>query len=471
MRKLPGRPLAHAAALAGVATWTVLAAGCALQAPPVGEELNREAYGEVVPPAAWSGTATAAGAVEDDWVASFGDERLSALVAEAITHNTDLRVAAATVEQAAAYVRIAGGSIYPAVNLIGRTSSSGGSGAEPLNAAILSASWEIDLWGRVRYGARAAEDQFAAASADYAYAQQSIAALVVQSWLTACEATLQRQLAVESVAGAERLLSLATDRQRVGVGSELEVSLARANVGNFRDALRKLDLGTVQALRGLELLLGRYPAADLEAATILPTIATVAPAGVPAELLERRPDLIAAERRVAAAFSRTKQAQAARLPQISLSATGSYLESDLLVLQDVSNPIWGLGVGLVMPLYAGGALAGQVELKTAEQKAAVAQYASVGLKAFGEVEQALAAEQSAVERQSILEARVRDSERALELENVRYRVGSTDLRSVTQQQIAVYGARSSLLSVQAERVTQRINLYLALGGGFDSDHG
>jgi outer membrane protein TolC len=203
----------------------------------------------------------------------------------------------------------------------------------------------------------------------------------------------------------------------------------------------------------------------------LPTVAATAPAGVPSELLERRPDVIAAERRVAAAFSGTEQARAARLPRISLSASASYLESDLLVLQDVSNPIWGLGVGLVMPLYAGGALAAQVELKTAEQKAAVAQYASVGLKAFGEVEKALAAEQAAVERQSILESRVRDGERALELENIRYRVGSTDLRSVTQQQLAVYSTRSSLLSVQADRLSQRVNLYLALGGGFDTGQG
>lgn len=458
-------PVLSAAVLA------VLATGCALKAPPSGDELNRQAYGEVVPPSAWAAAGATAGAVEDGWVGSFGDERLNALVAEAIAHNTDLRAAAAVVEQAAAYVRIAGGSIYPAVDFLGRTSTPNGSGSEPLNAAILSASWELDLWGRVRYGRRAAEDQYASTSADYASARQSIAALVVQGWLAASEAALQRQLAADALAGSQQLLSLASDRQRVGIGSELEVTLARGNVEGFRDALRKLDLGKEQALRSLELLLGRYPAADLEAALSLPTVAATAPAGVPSELLERRPDVIAAERRVAAAFSGTEQAKAARLPRISLSASASYLESDLLVLQDVSNPIWGLGVGLVMPLYAGGALAAQVELKTAEQKAAVAQYASVGLKAFGEVEKALAAEQAAVERQSILESRVRDGERALELENIRYRVGSTDLRSVTQQQLAVYSTRSSLLSVQADRLSQRVNLYLALGGGFDTGQG
>lgn len=448
-----------------------LAAGCALQSPPAGEDLHREAHGEMVTPGAWVAPGAGAGAVEAGWLDTFTDERLAALVAEAIARNPDLRAAAAQVEQAAAYVRIAGGSVYPAVNLIGKASGGDGSGSEPLNAGILSVSWELDVWGRVRYGARAAEDQFAAASADLSYAQQSIAALVVRGWVLACEAALQQQLAAESLAAAEKLLSLAGDRQRVGIGSELEVRLARGNVDAFRDIVRQLDLGKGQALRALELLVGRYPSAELEAATALPEVTAEVPAGVPSELLERRPDVIAAERRVAAAFSRARQAEAARLPQFTLSGTGAYLDSDVLVLQDIDNPLWGIGLGLVMPLYAGGALKAQVELRTAEQKEAVARYASIGLKAFGEVEGALAAERAAMERQAILASQVAEGERALELENIRYRVGTTDLRSVTQQQLAVYGARSSLLRVQAERVAQRVNLYLALGGGFENAAG
>jgi len=448
------------------AVLSALIAGCALQPPTAGEDLQREAYGEPIAPGAWLAPGAGAGPVAAGWLDTFGDEQLNALVAEAIARNPDLRAAAAQVEQAAAYVRIAGGSIYPAVNLIGKTSGGDGSGSEPLNAAILSVSWELDVWGRVRYGARAAEDQFAAASADLSYAQQSIAALVVRGWVLACEAALQRQLAADSLASAEQLLSLAGERQRVGIGSELEVRQARGNVDSFRDVVRQLDLGNEQALRALELLVGRYPSAEPQAATTLPQVASEVPAGVPSELLERRPDVIAAERRVTAAFSLARQAEAARLPQFTLTGNGAYLDSDILVLQDVDNPIWGLGLGLVMPLYAGGALQAQVELRTAEQKEAVARYASVGLKAFGEVEGALASERAALERQSILASQVAEGERALELENIRYRVGKTDLRSVAQQQLAVYGARSSLLRVQAERVAQRVNLYLALGGGF-----
>jgi len=455
----------RAATLAMASCCAVLVAGCALNPAPEREELNEAAFGFTAPPAAWAASAEA-GPVEDGWLAAFDDPQLAGLVEEALAHNPDLRAAAFQVERAATYVRVAGGSVYPAVNLIGRTSTSDGSGAEPLNAAILSASWELDLWGRVRYGRRAAEEQFAAAEADYLYARQSLAALVVRGWLMACEASLQASLAAESLAGAEKLLSLAMDRQRVGIGSEADVAMARASRDDFRDALRRLDYGKEQSLRALELLLGRYPAADLEAAERLPALTVPAPAGVPAGLLERRPDLIAAERRVAAAFSRTGEAQAARLPRLTLSASGSYLDSDILVLQDRDNPLWGLGLGLVLPLYAGGALAAQVDLRTAEQEAAVAQYASTGLKAFGEVEDALSGEAAAADRLAILESQVRDRSRALELEQVRYRVGSTDLRSVTQQQLALYGSRSALLRMQAERLAQRLALYLALGGDF-----
>ena len=181
---------------------------------------------------------------------------------------------------------------------------------------------------------------------------------------------------------------------------------------------------------------------------------------------ERRPDVIAAERRVAAAFSRVGEAKAARLPRISLSASGSYLSSDILVLQNASNPTFGLGASLLAPLYQGGVLQAQVEIRSAEQKEAVANYARVAQRSFSEVENALAAENALRDRAAILSANIADNERALELAQVQFRVGKTDLRTVEQRQLALYTARSSRLRVQSEQLAQRVNVYLALGGGF-----
>ena len=223
----------------------------------------------------------------------------------------------------------------------------------------------------------------------------------------------------------------------------------------------------MQALRALELLLGRYPAAEIAVAQALSPLPPPVPVGLPSQLLERRPDVVAAERRVAAAFNRVGEARAAQLPRISLTAGVSGISSDVLVLQDRNNPAWGIGGNLLAPLYQGGVLRAQVEIRSAEQKESVAAYAATGQRAFGEVEGALAAEFALRDRSVQLDAVVRDNERALQLALVQLRVGSADARAVQQRQLALYSARTARLKVQTEQLAQRVNLHLALGGAFD----
>jgi outer membrane protein, multidrug efflux system len=368
------------------------------------------------------------------------------------------------VEQAAAYVKVAGGSLYPEVNAGAHTG--GKSAGDALDIWGIKASWELDIWGRVRYGARSAEVQYAGSQADYEYARQSLAALVVKAWLIAVEAGLQRELAAAMAQDGEQRVNLAETRNRVGQGSELEVRLASASLQTQRDTLRQTEFSLEQSRRALELLLGRYPAAQVEVARQLPTISQPVPAGLPAELLERRPDVIAAERRVAAAFDLVGEAKAARLPAISLTGGGNHISSDLVLLEDRNYIVWGVGANLLAPLFTGGRLKAQVEVRNAEQKEAVAGYAKTAQKAFGEAENALSSEFALSEREALLGQAVQENERALELETVRYKVGSGDMRAVLQQQMATNMARATLLRVQSEQRVQRVNLYLALGGGF-----
>jgi outer membrane protein TolC len=306
---------------------------------------------------------------------------------------------------------------------------------------------------------------------DAEYARQSIAAMAAKSWFLATEARLQKVLAEEMARSSERMVALALDRQRVGRGDEYDVALARAGLQTYRDAAEQLELARQQALRSLELLAGRYPAAALEAPAKLSAKPAPVPAGMPSELLERRPDVVAAERRVAAAFYRVEESKAARLPRISLSLSGTTVSSDLIVLQNHANPIWGLGLSLLAPIFSGGALQAQVEIRTAEQKLAIAEYGRIGARAFGEVENALSSEFTLDARAAVLQTAVTENARALELANVRYRVGVGDLRAVQQQQLALYAARTTLLRVQSEQLVQRVNLYLALGGGWSSETG
>ncbi len=262
----------------------------------------------------------------------------------------------------------------PAVTGLGKGGGEMSGDDSGLEGWLVSASWEIDLWGRVRYSKRSAEEQYESTEADYVFARQSLAALVAKSWFLATEASLQRGLLTEAVAASAKLQELAEQRQKVGIGNELDVASARVTVQTYRDSLRQVELAYEQALRALELLIGRYPGAEIAVPGEFRELASQMPAGVPSELLERRPDVIAAEKRVAAAFSRVQEAQAARLPKISLTGSVSDLTSDLFLLQDRDNPVWSAGGQILAPLFTGGTLKAQVEIRTAEQKQAVAQY-------------------------------------------------------------------------------------------------
>jgi len=440
-------------------------AGCALDAPPTTQQLTESELAHATPPPQFKAGGSP-GAVQAGWLASLNDPRLLPLAEEALRYNADLRVAAARVEVAAAALKAAGGALSPEVNFAGRSGGKATGSSGQLSGLLVSASWEIDVWGRVRYGRQAADAQFASAAADRRAAEQAIVAALAKAWFIAAESAQQRRLVSDILVDSETLVNLSGDRLRVGVGNDVDVTQARINLQGFRDTALQIEFALAQSRRALELLLGRYPAAEIELPVTLPTLPPTAPTGVPSELLERRPDIIAAERRFDAAFARVGEARAARLPKISLTAALSSLTSSTFVLKDSGDVTFGGGATLLFPIFNGGQLEAQVELRTAEQKQAGAAYAQTALKAFNEVETALASEASMVAREDVLRQGLKESTRALDLERVRYKVGSRDLRSVTQQQLETYSASISLLRVLTEQRVQRVQLHLALGGDF-----
>lgn len=447
--------------------FAVALAGCALHTSPGGDEIRGQMLSQANAPDDWTANDAGQGAAVEGWLREFADPALDFHVREALANNVDLQSTAARVEQARYYVTVAGAALYPAVNAMAR---GGGNDSDPnagWKGAIAAASWELDIWGRVRAGRAAAAETYAASQWDFAYARQSLAALVAKSWFTATEVQLQRQIADDAVRTAEQLVDLTRQRGKMGAGNDYDIAVAQASLGTLRDNRRQLMLADQQSRRALEVLLGRYPSARIAIASTLPKMPDAVPAGLPSQLLERRPDVVAAERRVAAAFYQTQAARAARLPQISLTASVSDISSDLFVLKDRNNPVWSAGIGLLAPLFQGGALKAQQDIRTVEQAQAVADYARIGLRAFSEVENALANEFTLKERMAILKDVVAQNERALVFAQTRYRLGAVDLREVSQQQLALYAASTALLRVQSEARVQRVNLYLALGGSFE----
>ena len=447
-------------------------AGCAVNAPPPPNEIRKQALPKIDLERDWRAGATSAEAVRDNWLKTFNDSVLDQLVAEAIANNPDLRVAAARVEQSGQYLLIARAGLKPEVGIFGTGGTKMGGGGDTssaLQGLMIAASWELDLWGRLRYARNAAQQDYASARADFEFARQSLAAATARAWFTATQLSLQARIASDMARASDTLANLAGDRERVGVGSDTETAVARATALGLETSAQQLELARSQAVRALEILIGRYPAAELSARAEPVALPEPVAAGMPLQMLERRPDVIAAERRVAAAFDRIGEAKAARLPQLTLSLNFGAFESEILQLQeDYENPSGGLGGRLLAPLYTGGKLNAQVEIRTLQQREAISNYAGIALRAIGEVENALAASTSLDSQVRLLSQVVNQQTRAFDLTQDRFRVGRADQRAVEQQRLSLQQAQTALLTTQTEALTTRVNLHLALGGSFET---
>lgn len=452
-----------------VACTLIASCACSVKPPPETSDVVADA----LPPTTkvrtdWSAPPGDTGEVDDRWIQSFGELELEALVQEAVDHNNPrMRLLASQVDRAAAASRLAASALKPTVGL-GADISGTDYGGEILPDAFsggsggvgLGISWEADVWGRVRAGASGAEENLRATVADFEYARQSIAAQVAKAWFLATELKLQVALAEETVDILSRLTELVELQERVGQISMQDVYLIRADRDSAQEALRQAVGGQRQTQRALEILLGRYPAAEIETASEITAVPPPIPVGVPSDIIARRPDLVAAERRVAAAFFLAEEARLAKLPRFTLSA-------GVGAVSGLDDAIGQLAAGVFAPLYTGGALESQIDAANADQQAAIAAYGMTLLSAFEEVEGALTNEQLFKEREQYLESVVENNERAYDTARTRYDVGQTDLLSVIQIQAKWIGARVGLIRIQNERLAQRVNLHLALGGSFE----
>lgn len=447
-------------------TLCVLIAGCAtkLQEAPPQEEVLEDALPDTTEiRVEWAAPADDTGQVDDNWLASFNDPQLDALVAEALNEqNPNLRIFAAQLDRAQAAAALAGSALKPTVALGGGLSGTAGpdSVEQQSAGAGVGISWEADVWGRVQAGVNAADENLRASVADFEFARQSLVANVARSWYVATELRLQTMLAQEIVDSLAESVILVETREKVGQVSMQDVFLVRADLASAEDALQQAISGQQQARRALEIVLGRYPAGEIETATELVPVPPPISAGLPSDLLERRPDIIAADRRVASAFFLTEEARLAKLPSFSLTA-GAGGSSDL------DGLIGDLSLGLVAPLYTGGALEAQLDIATADQEAAIAAFGATVLQALEQVEAGLTDEVLLERRETFLAQSVDNNKNAYELARKQYDVGQIDLLSVLQMQTRWIGARTGLLRVKNARLAERIDLHLALGGSFE----
>jgi NodT family efflux transporter outer membrane factor (OMF) lipoprotein len=329
-------------------------------------------------------------------------------------------------------------------------------------------SWEIDLWGRLSAQARQGLAAFQASQADYQGVRLSIAGQTAKAWFAVAEAQLQLDLAERTVASLTRSRDQVRDRFERGIRPPLDLRLALAQLHGAEAAVearkRQLDF----ASRQLEVLLGLYPGREIEFPRELIGTPAGVPSGLPAELVSRRPDLVAAERRLTATQEQLKVARASLYPRLSLTASGGTSTAELTDLVKGDFSVWSLAGNLVAPLFSGGRLRAGVDLAEAGVDANVATYIGTALRAYSEVEITLAAEVLLAARAEDLEQAASQSRAAERLAMDRYRSGLEAYITVLDSQRRTFEAESAWIAGRRERLDNRVDLYLALGGGFDS---
>ena len=465
---LPHPVLTRCGARALVAT---LLCGCALWHAPPREVLVHDALpeGTTIPPT-FAGPA-AAGEVANDWLASFDDPGMRAVVKEAIAYNLDLRAAAASVEIARETVTVVGAALLPQVGaVVGGTRTRDDEHGHAFNSQVeyVGITWEIDLWGQLRAERAAAQAQYEATALAYAFARQSLAATTAKSWYLAIETRLLLDLAQQDLEVYRRLSDLVGQRYAAGKVGRLDVAEAAASVSQAEASVRAAQAADLEARRSLELLVGRYPDAEIRVAPSFPPVPAPVPPGLPASLLERRPDLVAAEQRVLAAFRTREATELSLFPSFSLSLEGGHFDLGVLSILRLNPWLLHGGLGMNVPIYEGGALVAQVRISTAEQSQAVALYGNAMLEAFREAEAALANEWLLDEQIRFAEDSMTERTEAVRMVTLKYQAGSTDLLSVLQIQTALIATQADVIQLRNAQLANRINLHLAVGGSFDA---
>ena len=425
---------------------------------------------ELAMPAGYQQSAGEAGnPAPADWWKAFNAQELSALVDDAQKGSPDLAIAAERVRQAEAAVRVAGASLFPAVNASANTSRQSGNGNSSGSSASLSASYEVDLWGRNASLTRSAQSSAQATGFDAETARLSLIAGVADAYFEVLGLRGRLAIARDNLATAERVLGVVQARYENGAASALDLSRQRTAVEQSRAAIPPLELSERQTLAALAILTGRPPEGfDIQGAALTPLdVPAIAP-GLPAELLTRRPDVASAEANLQAANADLAAARAALLPSISLTGAAGKATDALLSLAGGPGATVGIAASLLQPIFDGGRLRAQRSIAESRERELVQSYRGAILAALGDVEKALAATSGTEEQERLQQGVVEQARKSLSLAEIRYKEGADDLLSTLDAQRTLFQAEDQLASLRLSRLEAAVALYKALGGGWQS---
>jgi len=417
-------------------------------------------------------------ATRGNWWKIYGDEQLNDLMTQVEISNQNVLAAAAQYRQALALLGVAQAGKYPTLSggLSGsraqtNASSTTGTSAEAFDAPIrntarlsFNASWEADLWGRIGRTVEANAATAQASSADMQAALLSAQATLAQSYFQLRFSDAQRRLLEQTIVAYRRSLEITRNRYAAGIAGRVDVAQAETQLKSTEAQAVDLGVQRAQLEHAIAVLIGKAPADfRLLPTRVLPTLPPL-PSALPSELLERRPDIAGAERRLAAANAQIGVAQAAFFPTLTFSGSGGYQNSSLSQLLTLPNRFWSLGPTLALTLFDAGARTAQQESALAGYDKSVAAYRQTVLAAFQEVEDNLAALRELADEAAIQQAAAQSAAEALALTENQYQAGTVSYLNVVTAQATALGAQRNSLDIAGRRLLANTVLLKALGG-------
>jgi NodT family efflux transporter outer membrane factor (OMF) lipoprotein len=427
-------------------------------------------------PAAWSEAPRDDGAgiwpSSDGWH-GFGSEKLNALIAEAQRSNDDLAVAIARIQEADAQARIAGAALLPSLDLNADASRQhaqvAGVGPATFNSfsPVLSASYELDFWGKNRALKAAARATAIASRFD----KETVALTVISSVATTYFQTLQFRdrllVARDNLANGRKVLKGLQLQQSAGIATGLDVAQQETVVALLSAAIPPLQQQFRQSVHALAVLIGKTPESiDVDAGTLTELTTPPVAEGLPSQLLARRPDIAESEQQLISANADITVARAALFPSIQLTGGGGYESSALSSLISPANRIWSISAGLTQPIFHGGALRGQVVFSNAHYQELLSAYHKTVISAFSNVEDALVAAAQTKEQQTRQQEAVNRARRAYQFAQTQMSAGTVNILTVLNTENALFSAQDELVQIQFLHLQSMVDLYTALGGGW-----
>ncbi len=433
---------------------------------------------EVATPAAYRYEPPAAPAADTEWWKRFGDPVLDGYVAEALAHNRNLMVAVANVEQAAGVLTTTRSPLFPQLSyqgdaarqrvnrLAGTQFSDAGGNIQTTYQLLAGATWEIDLWGRIRRLSESARATLLATDEARRGVVLSLVASVATTYLQLLGLDEQLVVAQRTLASYGESVRLFELQNKYGQVSKMTVEQARSQYETAAAQIPAIKTQIAQTENALAVLLGRNPGPVARGKKLDALALPAVPAGLPSQLLERRPDLLQSEQTLVAANAQIGAAKAQYFPTISLTGAYGGVSQSLSDLFKGSSRIWSYGGSIVGPIFTGGAIAGQVAQAEAARKSALAAYEGAIQSAFADVENALAANANLGEQLAAQGRLVRALSEYARLARLQFNGGYTSYTTVLQAEEQLFPAELNLASIRAQLYASLANLYKSLGGGW-----